>query len=291
MKRVLILMAAAFCAVVPVSAQRPEPGTTTALYKQASTEDFSRIRAAGIEWIEVALNQCYRGVPMEQIVPRIEAMKAMVDSAGLKVWSVHLPFSRTLDISAADDSLRRENVAFMAKMIRKSGLFSPQRLVLHPSSEPIADEQREQRIENAIASIRLLKQEADAIGAELCIENLPRTCLGNTPEELVRIVDAVPGVGICFDTNHYIGGTTGHFMDVAGRRIRTLHCSDFDFVNECHWLPTQGDIDWREFVSRLHDIGYDGVFMYEAIKDRSSQKRLSPEQVAASYAEIFNAIE
>lgn len=286
MKRWLVLIAI-LGVMVPVSAQKLEPGTTTALYKKTSTKDFIRIKAAGVKWVEVALNQCYRGTPMEQIVPRIEAMKAMIDSAGLKVWSIHLPFSRTLDISAADDSLRRENVSFMAKMIRKSGLFAPQRLVLHPSSEPIAEEERETRIANTIASIRLLKSEAEAIGAELCIENLPRTCLGNTPEELVRIVDAVPGVGICFDTNHYVGGSTEHFMDVTGKRIRTLHCSDFDFENECHWLPTQGDIDWKVFVRRLHDIGYDGVFMYEAIKDRPSQKRLSPEQIAESYNEIF----
>ena len=286
MTRWLVLIAI-LGVMVPVSAQKLEPGTTTALYKKTSTKDFIRIKAAGVKWVEVALNQCYRGTPMEQIVPRIEAMKAMIDSAGLKVWSIHLPFSRTLDISAADDSLRRENVSFMAKMIRKSGLFAPQRLVLHPSSEPIAEEERETRIANTIASIRLLKSEAEAIGAELCIENLPRTCLGNTPEELVRIVDAVPGVGICFDTNHYVGGSTEHFMDVTGKRIRTLHCSDFDFENECHWLPTQGDIDWKVFVRRLHDIGYDGVFMYEAIKDRPSQKRLSPEQIAESYNEIF----
>lgn len=286
MTRWLVLIAI-LGGMVPVSAQKLEPGTTTALYKKTSTKDFIRIKAAGVKWVEVALNQCYRGTPMEQIVPRIEAMKAMIDSAGLKVWSIHLPFSRTLDISAADDSLRRENVSFMAKMIRKSGLFAPQRLVLHPSSEPIAEEERETRIANTIASIRLLKSEAEAIGAELCIENLPRTCLGNTPEELVRIVDAVPGVGICFDTNHYVGGSTEHFMDVTGKRIRTLHCSDFDFENECHWLPTQGDIDWKVFVRRLHDIGYDGVFMYEAIKDRPSQKRLSPEQIAESYNEIF----
>lgn len=283
----LLLLALACSLVFPVSAQRPEPGTTSALYKEVSTENFRQIKAVGIQWVEIAINQCYRGVPMEQIVPRIEAMKAMADSAGMKVWSIHLPFSRTLDISVLNDSLRGENVAFMAKMIRRSAIFSPQRLVLHPSSEPISQTEREERLARAVGSIRELKEAADAIGAELCIENLPRTCLGNTPEELVRIVDAVPGVGICFDTNHYVQGTTAHFMDVAGKRIRTLHCSDFDLINECHWLPTQGRIDWAEFTRKLEEIGYDGVFMYEAIKDRPSQGRLSPEQIMESFRLIY----
>lgn len=283
----LLLLALACCLAFPVSAQRPEPGTTSALYKEVSTENFRRIKAAGIQWVEIAINQCYRGVPMEQIVPRIEAMKAMADSAGMKVWSIHLPFSRTLDISVLNDSLRRENVAFMAKMIRRSAIFSPQRLVLHPSSEPIREAEREKRLALAIGSIRELKEAADAIGAELCIENLPRTCLGNTPEELVRIVDAVPGVGICFDTNHYVQGTTAHFMNLAGKRIRTLHCSDFDLVNECHWLPTQGQIDWAELTRKLEEIGYDGVFMYEATKDQSTKERLRPEQIMESFRLIY----
>lgn len=283
----LLFLALACSLVFPVSAQRPEPGTTSALYKEVSTENFRQIKAVGIQWVEIAINQCYRGVPMEQIVPRIEAMKAMADSAGMKVWSIHLPFSRTLDISVLNDSLRGENVAFMAKMIRRSAIFSPQRLVLHPSSEPISQTEREERLARAVGSIRELKEAADAIGAELCIENLPRTCLGNTPEELVRIVDAVPGVGICFDTNHYVQGTTAHFMDVAGKRIRTLHCSDFDLINECHWLPTQGRIDWAEFTRKLEEIGYDGVFMYEAIKDQPSQGRLSSEQIMESFRLIY----
>lgn len=283
----LLLLALACSLAFPVSAQRPEPGTTSALYKEVSTENFRRIKAAGIQWVEIAINQCYRGIPMEQIVPRIEAMKAMADSAGMKVWSIHLPFSRTLDISVLNDSLRRENVAFMAKMIRRSTIFSPQRLVLHPSSEPISQAEREERLARAVGSIRELKEAADAIGAELCIENLPRTCLGNTPEELVRIVDAVPGVGICFDTNHYVQGTTAHFMNVAGKRIRTLHCSDFDLVNECHWLPTQGQIDWAEFTRKLEEIGYDGVFMYEATKDQSTKERLRPEQIMESFRLIY----
>ena len=66
--------------------------------------------------------------------------------------------------------------------------ISAECLVLHPSSEPITDSIRAQRITNASRSIAYLKKYADQIGAQLCIENLPRTCLGNTPEELLEII-------------------------------------------------------------------------------------------------------
>lgn len=291
MKRLTFLISLLLLAAVPASAQRAEVGTSTAVWGAIpSVEELSQARADGIQWIEVAVNQCYRGVPNEEKYPRMKQMKERLDSAGMKVWSVHLPFSRTLDISVVDDSLRAKNVAVLAKMIRWScELYAPRRLVLHPSSEPIPDGEREQRIENAITSIRMLLTTADGCGVELCIENLPRTCLGNTPEELIRIVDAVPGVGICFDTNHYTQGSLAHFIDVAGRRIRTVHISDYDLANECHWLPYEGAIDWGAFRRNLHEKArYEGVLMYEVKKQRRDGRRTTTRDIVDSFHRMNN---
>lgn len=291
MKRLSLLILLLLLAAVPASAQQSEVGTSTAVWGSIPTvEELRQAHADGIRWIEVAVNQCYRGVPNEEKYPRMRQMKEHLDSAGMRVWSVHLPFSRQLDISVSDDSLRAKNVTVLSKMIRWScELYAPQRLVLHPSSEPITDEERKQRIENAVASIRTLKAVADKCGVELCVENLPRTCLGNTPEELVRIVDAVPGVGICFDTNHYTQGTVAHFIETTGRRIRTVHISDYDFVNECHWLPYEGQIDWGAFRRDLHTkAGYDGVLMYEVKKLRRNGSCTTTQALAESFHRMNN---
>lgn len=270
-------------------AQKYKVGTTTALWKVPTSTDFRQARSAGIEYVEVAFNQCYRGVPADEVIPRIRDMKAKIDSASIKVWSIHLPFSRTLDISVLDEKKRKENVEFIAKMIEQCDMFQPERLVLHPSSEPIADSIRAQRIANASSSIAYLKKYADRIGAQLCIENLPRTCLGNTPEELMEIIKDIPGVNVCFDTNHYTKGTTEHFVETVGRRIGTIHASDFDLVNECHWLPTQGDIKWGQLMHALEGIGYEGVFMYEATKDHENNNtRPTPERVVETFNKIIN---
>lgn len=274
--------------IFSAQAQKLELGTSSAVIKVPTTQNFRALKSCGIDYVEVAINQCYRGVPKHEILPRIDAMQAAIDSAELKVWSIHLPFSKTLDISVLDKKKRKDNVDFIAMIIRKCAIFSPQRLVLHSSSEPIADSVRAERIANAVESIKLLKPITDEIGAILCIENLPRTCIGNTPEELVSIVDEVDGVGICFDTNHYFLGDTDNFLKVAGSRIKTLHCSDYDYKQECHWLPTQGDIPWAKLMSDLEAMGYDGVFMYEAIKDRDTGKVLTPRQIADSFAKIKN---
>jgi len=46
-------------------------------------------------------------------------------------------------------------------------------------------------------------------------------------------------------------------------KLFTLHISDYDGVDERHWLPGQGVIDWRAFVAALKDINYTGPFNYE----------------------------
>lgn len=287
MKRIIfiVLVAVSLCGY----AQEYEVGTTTAVWKVPAATDFRHAKNAGVKYVEVAFNQCYRGIPADEVVPRIREMKAKIDSADIKVWSIHLPFSRTLDISVLDDRKRKENVAFMAEMIELCAMFQPKCLVLHPSSEPIADSIRAQRILYASQSITFLKQYADKIGAELCIENLPRTCLGNTPEELMEMIGDIPGVKICFDTNHYTKGTTEHFVATVGKRIGTIHASDFDSVNECHWLPTQGDIKWGKLMYDLERIGYKGVFMYEATKDHERDNvRPTSERIVETFGKIID---
>lgn len=73
-------------------AQQYEVGTTTAIWKNPVAADFMKAKMQGVHYIEVALNQCYRGVPVEEVIPRIKLMKSRVDSAGIQVWSIHLPF-------------------------------------------------------------------------------------------------------------------------------------------------------------------------------------------------------
>ena len=94
---------------------------------------------------------------------------------------------------------------------------------------------------------------------------------------------------MCIRDSHYTKGTTEHFVETIGERIGTIHASDFDFVNECHWLPTQGDIKWGKLMHALEGVGYEGVFMYEATKDHESHDtRPTPERVVETFNKIIN---
>jgi len=67
----------------------------------------------------------------------------------------------------------------------------------------------------------------------------------------------------CFDTNHLLNEKVTDFIKNVGDKIITTHISDYDFVNERHWLPGEGDIDWLELAKALEEINYNGVWLYE----------------------------
>ena len=156
MKKLLFIMAALLLAAGAARAEYPV-GVSLGMVKVPEPEKLAQIKAAGIDHVEVVFNYFWRNAPENECYTRAYRVKAMLDEAGLTVWSCHLPFSRTLDISVLDPQRREENVLLMERMIRLAEIFHPQRLVLHPSSEPISDEEREE-----------LYKEAEALLAQEC---------------------------------------------------------------------------------------------------------------------------
>ncbi len=263
MRAILITLSLMLCGEL-LSAQ-PGIGKSMGRWKDFSRESMQANQQGGVEYVEITINDLWRPAKTHaEIYERAEKVLADVQASGIKVWSVHLPFSRTLDISVLDDKARAENVAFMAEMILLAGKFKPQVLVLHPSSEPITAEERAQRLENSHRSIGLLAPVARMIGATLCVENLPRTCLGQNGEEMMQLIEGYPDVRLCFDTNHLLYQPHADYLKAVGKgMIGTVHLSDYDFLDERHWIPGKGQIDWALVWRGIRQNGYEGIMMME----------------------------
>lgn len=257
-------------------------GLSISILKTPDFEKLKEIKEAGIDHIEVTMNYFWRNAPENECYTRAFTVKNRIDSANLKVWSCHLPFSKQLDISVLDKEKREANIALMERMIRLAGIFKPERLVLHPSSEPISDEERETRLQNSADAIGRLSLVAKEIGAVLCIENLPRTCLGKNSKEIMRLISNYPEVMVCFDTNHLLSEEHASFFETVGNRIGTVHISDYDRIDERHWLPGKGVIDWTDFYKRLKKSGYKGIMMHEVRAGESTYK-----DIIKAYQEVI----
>lgn len=248
-------------------------GRSIGRWENFSTESMVQHRIGGIEYVEVTMNDVI-GKDTAGVRERAAALKGQIDSAGMKVWSVHMPYSRRVDISLLDSAKRTDAVNYIAEMMRVSGVFRPQYIVLHPSSEPIAPDERAERMQHSRESVGQLAPVANEIGATFCVENLPRTCLGRNGKEMMYLIEGYDNVGLCFDVNHLLYQSHEDFLNEIDKgSIKTVHISDYNFTNECHLLPGVGHIDWKPLWKGIRDNGYKGIFMFECCGEPSDFSR------------------
>ena len=179
------------------------------------------------------------------------------------LWSYHLPYDPfdKLDISRKD--LAEYSVAYLKELMKPACDVGIDKLVIHPSGEPINDDERSERMLCAKESLAMLAETAEKCGAKLAVEDLPRTCLGRNSEEIKELVSVHDNLYVCFDTNHLLYENQMDFIRSVGNKIITVHISDYDFVDEKHWLPGEGKIDWSKVIETFRQENYNGVWMYE----------------------------
>lgn len=190
-------------------------------------------------------------------------IKRLAEKHNIKLWSFHLPFSPfdTLDIS--NPEIAEQTVSLFKKYIQKANEAGIKIFVVHPGGEPIKDTDRENRIECAKKSLYELAEYASDLNCVIAVENLPRTCLGNCSKEILELSSVHKKLRVCCDTNHLLQESVNDFIYKIGDKIVTVHISDCDFINERHWLPGEGKIDWVAVISAFETIGYDGCWLYE----------------------------
>ena len=185
-----------------------------------------------------------------------------ISSLGLNLWSVHLPFGAGWDLSNLDKGQREQTVENFKKWIELAGSWGAKVCVIHPSLEPIADEEREKKLAISRESLKELGATAKEQGVKLAVECLPRTCLGNTRQEIEYLTDS-PALYVCCDVNHLFKETPQDFIRALGEKVVTTHMSDWDGIDERHWLPGEGINDWQKILAALDEVGYEGPFLFE----------------------------
>ena len=266
MKRyITLLIAISFVVLQTVGCAKVDNsfGKSLGRWENFSLESMIQNHNCGLDYIEVTMNTLI-GKDSTGVHERAMLLKSQIDSSGLKVWSVHMPFSRVIDISIIDSTKRADAVNYVKDMMRLAGLFHPQRVILHPSAEPVSPDERAERLANSHASIGEIAPVAKEIGAVLCIENLPRTCLGKNSEEMMYLIEGYDEVGLCFDINHLLYQSHEDYLKgISKGKIKTVHISDYDFADERHLLPGVGKIDWAPLWKGIRNNGYDGIMMFE----------------------------
>ena len=195
-----------------------------------------------------------------------QALKKNAAEAGIELWSYHLPFGEEVEIASPDEERRLKAVSYNCALIDRALETGISRFIIHPSFEPIPHEKRSAYLHASCRSLAELAQYADERNAVICVEDLPRSCIGHTVEEMLTLLNADSRLKVCFDVNHLLSefGDTHHdFVEKLGSKIITTHMSDYDYVDEKHFFPGIGMIDWKSLVEDLEAVGYTGPFLFE----------------------------
>jgi sugar phosphate isomerase/epimerase len=181
--------------------------------------------------------------------------------------SMHALFGPEYDFSRLEPEQWRYAVDRAVEAVEIAAELDIPILVIHASAEPVLPEVRARRLEQAIQGLSLIGEKAHSTGRRIAIEYLPRTCLGNSLAELNLLVDRLgeESFGVCLDVNHLMAQYTQlpQVTRALGQRLIATHISDCDQVDEKHWLPGRGVLDWPGFMQALREIDYQGPFTYE----------------------------
>lgn len=259
-------------------------GLSTGRNERALTEPFlASLQEAGVDGIEVstayldeAMAEDYRYLP------------ALAAKYGIALWSYHIPFSPFDRIDPSHKDHAAFTVDAFSELIKMKSELGFGRVVIHPSGEPIADEDRVERMKVAKESFAKLAKIAASCGVVIAIEDLPRTCLCRNSDEMLDLLSVDPTLRTCFDTNHLLTEDPADFARKVGSKIVTTHVTDCDFINERHWYPGEGKINWPALMRALDEVGYNGPFIYElGLTASEFHRALTPADLVSTAHEIF----
>ncbi len=251
---------------------------------------FEEYEAHGVRYCELAINNLDT-LEALHIAGEPAPVRDMARRHGVALWSFHLPFHQALHPANLDEQADRAAMAILEKYTRAALALGVRTVVVHPSSEPNEDKDRPALLAKSAQNLAYLSGICREAGAVLAVENLPRSCLGNCAEDMLRLLRAVPGLQMTFDSNHCSIQSNPEFLQalldggMAGR-IATVHFSDYDGGNEKHRLPFDGVNDWAAIGRLLEALGYTGPAMYEVSKPWDRDELLTVAQVAENYARL-----
>jgi len=203
----------------------------------------------------------------EKFEENAKKLYELSEKYNVKVRSLHLPFGEgyykfapaSLDKKVRDETF--ENTKRVIEMMLPCGI---EIVVIH-GSLAVEPDDRAKRLDYFVDYLKGLCDFCAKFNIKVAVETLKPRCLGNGLSEHLYIMENVKreNIGICFDSNHLLEEDNIDFLKAAGKYVITTHLSDFDGIDERHWDPGDGIINWKELIKTLDDNGYNAPYVFE----------------------------
>ena len=237
--------------------------TTTSVFPPSYQAEDVLERLAGVGYTALDIGfDYYIGdghlLAVEGWHERAIALRERADALGVRYTHAHAPFN------AASEDIRQY------RALEAAAILGAKCIVVHPIHELdgriIEDAEEFVRV-NVQATQKLLPL-AEQYDLTLLSENILWGA-SVPPKNIVELVKAVDSLrfGWCYDTGH------AHFYGIDPPILReldvvplSLHIQDTHGpgYGDEHLIPGYGNIDWKEFLEILHEVGYAGELVLEA---------------------------
>ena len=211
---------------------------------------------------------------------------------GVSARTVH-PRIPDVDLSAPDEDIRKRSLSIVGGCLELSAELGGFAAIIHPTGgETYGVEDGEVRVADFRRSLDVLLEQSEQVGIRLACENLQ---LKGEPRPLCRmaelraVVDEYPPtIGICLDTGHANNNALDPADEarVAGPRLIALHLQDTDGIEDRHWVPGAGSVQWHRLHAALREIQFRGAWTFELKADDSS-----PAEIASDARRVADAWE
>ncbi len=174
---------------------------------------------------------------------KIGRIPAVVRESGLKIFNVHMAGLDSDELWQPSQSRRQDYVRRVCQTIEEMADADLHQLVMHLCERgDIPDPPKE-----LLYSMEEILPYAEANRTVLAIENTWRD------DYLDRVFQEFPSkeVGFCYDTSHAQLRSHQGLLDRWGRLLCADHISDNDRVEDRHWLPFDGEIDFDPLLLRM----------------------------------------
>ena len=253
------------------------------LHRDITEDTFAAIGGAGLSAVEI------NGTEHD-----FDVLGCWARRHGVTLWSRHLPYSPfgEMDLSLSAREVRQRLESRLGELIREGAGAGIKTFVLHPSTPVTESMPRQERKQNAMELLDAMAEIAYGEGAVIAVEDMILSCIGNSAQELKELISVNDKLRVCFDVNHLFNNTHREFVEILGSKIVHTHISDYDFVEERHWFPGEGKINWPEVYGALKSVNYSGVWNYEVgLGGKKMEERgrlLTYEDVYNNAMEIFS---
>lgn len=237
--------------------------TTTSVlpYDYPADKALLRLSRLGFKHLDIAMDYCAMnksdGFHSENWKDWAKSLRELAEGEGVKYTHAH---------SCGDAGSRDES---LFKCFEMCGILGVKYMVVHPiykKSEGIWYVDDEEFIKVNKEALKPLLELAEKNNVTILSENL---LWGSTihPHSISALVNEVDSdrFGWCYDTGH-LNSHGVSFRKIIGHRVPlSLHIHDNNGkYRDEHLLPGDGNIDWKDFLDTLHEIGYKGDLVLEA---------------------------